>query len=238
MPARTRQPEPRVEVITDDAFAGRVPETLVEQAARAALAAERAPDSGSVTVFITGDDTLRDLNLRFNGLDEVTDVLSFNETSGNETSGGRNGRPHVASDKAPQVAFPDTPGEIVRLGDIVISLPQVERQARAAGQPADRELAMLAIHGVLHLLGYDHADPAEERVMFGKTDRILASVFKDITNPQMAQMTQIRTKAETEGRPVRRKLAAVSERAGNLTKVAPGAPARRASQARAGGRPE
>jgi hypothetical protein len=60
---------------------------------------------------------------------------------------------------------------------VVISLPQVERQAGEAGNPADHELAMLTVHGVLHLLGYDHERPDEEKVMSGKTGRILAEVF-------------------------------------------------------------
>ncbi len=216
MSARTRQPEPRVEVITDDAFAGRVPETLVERAAEAALATGRVSNPGRVTVFITGDETLRDLNLRFNGLDEVTDVLSFNETPG--VLAGRPAPALPEPTEGLQVIFPDTPGESARLGDIVISLPQVERQAGAAGQSADRELAMLTIHGVLHLLGYDHAGPAEERAMFGKTDRILASVFKDGTTPQVLQVARVRNGAGTGDRPLRRKSARVTARAGSRPK--------------------
>ena len=65
----------------------------------------------------------------------------------------------------------------VRLGDIAISVPQTKRQALAKGVTFERELAMLAIHGTLHLLGYDHAEPEDERVMFGKTDDALDEVF-------------------------------------------------------------
>ena len=274
MPARTRQPEPRIEVITDDAFWGRAPETLVERAVEAALAAERVSGHPRVTVFLTGDKTLRDLNHRFNGVDEVTDVLSFNETpgvlaggnetpgvlaggnetpgvlaggnetpgvlaGGNETPGVLAGRPnlaHTEQGEEPQITFPDLPGEDARLGDIVISLPQVERQAGAAGQSVEHELAMLAVHGLLHLLGYDHADPAEERVMFGKTDQILASVFNNGASPQVAQ---VGVGAKTRARPVRRKSAVPSESASDLTKSTPAVPARgRALKARAGSQPE
>ena len=244
MPARTRQPEPRIEVITDDAFWGRAPETLVERAVEAALAAERVSGHPRVTVFLTGDKTLRDLNHRFNGVDEVTDVLSVNETpgvlaGGNETPGVLAGRPnlaHTEQGEEPQITFPDLPGEDARLGDIVISLPQVERQAGAAGQSVEHELAMLAVHGLLHLLGYDHADPAEERVMFGKTDQILASVFNNGASPQVAQ---VGVGAKTRARPVRRKSAVPSESASDLTKSTPAVPARgRALKARAGSQPE
>ncbi len=67
--------------------------------------------------------------------------------------------------------------ELDRLGDIAISLPQVERQAAENGKPPERELAMLTVHGVLHLLGYDHAEPDDEKIMFGKTDVILQGLF-------------------------------------------------------------
>lgn len=168
MPPRTPRSAPRVEVIVDDALDAAVPVTLVALVARlaeAALAAEHSAGPDRVTVFITLDETLRDLNHRFNGLDEVTDVLSFNDAAG-----WKDGQP---PDGPP--SFPD--GGQPRLGDVVISLPQAVRQAGAAGDPAERELAVLTVHGVLHLLGYDHALPAEERVMFGKTERVIASAF-------------------------------------------------------------
>ena len=164
MSPRRQVTEQRVEVIVEDAFAGRVSEELVRRAAEAALQAEHTAGPDGVTVLITGDEKLRELNRQFLGQDEVTDVLSFNETPG-----WRNGVPPAGAG-----AFPA--GE-ARLGDIVISLPQAQRQAEAAGHPAERELAMLAVHGVLHLLGYDHAEHGEERVMSGKTERVLERVF-------------------------------------------------------------
>ena len=113
-----------------------------------------------VIVLLTGDARLKRLNRDFAGEDHVTDVLSF----GDETPGD----------------FPDHEGEEIpwiRLGDIAISVPQANRQAVDKGVRFERELAMLAIHGTLHLLGYDHAEPEEERVMFGKTDDALNGVF-------------------------------------------------------------
>lgn len=165
MPPRTPRSEPRVEVIVDEALDAAVPVALIARAAEAVLAAKRLAGPDHVTVFITVDETLRDLNRRFNNLDEVTDVLSFNEAAG-----WKDGRP------------PDGPASFpaeghAQLGDVVISLPQAERQAGATGNTADRELAMLTVHGVLHLLGYDHARPDEQRVMFGKTERVLSAVL-------------------------------------------------------------
>ena len=113
-----------------------------------------------VTVLLTGDTRLRQLNRDFAGEDHATDVLSF----GAET----------------ELNFPDQVDDdihSVRLGDIAISVPQTKRQAVDKGVTFERELAMLAIHGTMHLLGYDHAEPDDERVMFGKTDDALDEVF-------------------------------------------------------------
>lgn len=112
----------------------------VASAGRAALAAARAPQT-EVTLVLTGDPELRRLNRRFAAMDWATDVLSFE--SGEAGSDGRGGY----------------------LGDVVISVPRARRQARSSGHNLDTELALLAVHGILHLLGYDHARPAGRRRM-------------------------------------------------------------------------
>lgn len=141
---------------------------LVHRAAESALDAEHTRGPNAVTVLLADDRRLRKLNLQFNGEDSVTDVLSFNDAEG-----WLNGLPPEGLDE--QHTF--TPGERPRLGEIVISLEQTARQATERSIPFERELAMLTIHGVLHLLGYDHADPDEEHVMFSKTDAVLARLF-------------------------------------------------------------
>jgi probable rRNA maturation factor len=164
-------PSSRVEVLSDPVpgFSDLASlERLVSRAVEAALAAEHTAGPDQVAVLLSDDERLRALNLEFNGADEVTDVLSFNEEEG-----WRDGVPPAES---PDDGF-RMPGEEPRLGDIVISLPQTKRQSEQHGVPFERELAMLAIHGVLHLLGYDHAEPEEERVMFGKTEEVLQEVF-------------------------------------------------------------
>ena len=113
----------------------------------------------SVTVLLTGDARLHELNQEFAGEDYVTDVLSFESES-------NSGFPAFEDDESNEY-----------LGDIAISIPQTIRQALEKGVSFERELAMLAIHGTLHLLGYDHASPDEETVMFGKTDDALDVIF-------------------------------------------------------------
>jgi probable rRNA maturation factor len=157
----------RVEVVFDLDEVSEADISLVMQAAVAGLDSEQFEGPDHITVMITGDERIRELNRDFKGEDEVTDVLSFNA---GEIDGGENAS---SDDEWPE--FEEV--ESGRLGDIAISLPQVVRQASENGKSPERELAMLTVHGVLHLLGYDHADRDEEKVMFGKTDVVLAEVF-------------------------------------------------------------
>jgi probable rRNA maturation factor len=96
---------------------------------------------GLVGVALVGDATMRRLNRRYRGVAHATDVLAFPGGSG-EGPSGRRARPGPAADW---------------LGDIVIARPAAARQARRYGHAAGVELRILALHGLLHLLGYDHA---------------------------------------------------------------------------------
>ena len=141
--------------------------SMIKKAAESALQAEHKAGPIDVTVMITNDEQIRKLNREFKGEDEITDVLAFN--------------PYTKDESTYEDVWPDSAiGSQVnqeQLGDIAISLPQVARQAKENGNTTDNELAMLTIHGVLHLLGYDHRSPEEETVMFGKTEVILSKVF-------------------------------------------------------------
>jgi probable rRNA maturation factor len=164
----------RVEVVFDLDELSESKISLVLKAAVAALDAQHWEGPRMLTVMITGDEEIRDLNYIFKDEDEVTDVLSFQEWSG---------VPGIRTDNEEWPDFPEIgDSDFVnteRLGDIVISLPQIERQAAGNGKSTERELAMITIHGVFHLLGYDHAEPEEEKIMFGKTEVVLAGIFGD-----------------------------------------------------------
>jgi probable rRNA maturation factor len=114
------------------------------------------PPKSVAVLTLTGDEHLREYNRRYRGLDEPTDVLAFS-----------------AQEKPSDQRFQAPPGTEHWLGDIVISLPRARRQAKEAGHPINDEVRLLAVHGLLHLLGYDHAEPDEERKMTAVTDRIL-----------------------------------------------------------------
>jgi len=121
---------------------------LLRARARRILAAlGRAGSELSIT--LTDDAGIAALNEGFRGQRGPTDVLSFSLLEGDHAE--RRGR---------------------LLGDVVIGVPQAARQARAAHRGLDRELAVLTIHGVLHLLGHDHEDPQEAKLMRAEERRL------------------------------------------------------------------
>ena len=156
----------RVYVQVEEVYAAFVDTTMIKRVAIAAMERELIEGPRTLTLTVTGDDALRELNRDFRGADRVTDVLSFG------ADGARNG---IVPE--PDEDFLLAPDEKPTLGDIAISYPQAKRQAEAAGRPVLHEIALLTAHGALHLMGFDHSDPEEEEVMFAKTDRILAKVL-------------------------------------------------------------
>ncbi len=130
-----------VDIQVDDRFAELADATLIEQAVAAVLAGEGISGPIEVSVLVTGDAELHALNRDYRGVDAPTDVLSFAD-----------------EDEAPGAGpvFVRPPGKPRYLGDIAISYDRVVAQAADYGHSPARELAYLAAHGVLHLLGYDH----------------------------------------------------------------------------------
>jgi probable rRNA maturation factor len=114
----------------------------------AVLQASQAVPS-DVTIALVDDDKMRELNRRHANIDETTDVLSFESGA----------------------IDPET-GRLI-LGDIVICLPVAREQADEAGHSLEDELALLTVHGVLHLLGYDHADAEGRRQMWDRQAAVL-----------------------------------------------------------------
>lgn len=130
-------------------------------AARAAAACEavlRAEGHGAweMALTVTTSQRVRALNRAYRGIDRATDVLSFSQREGEEAAA--------------------VPGAPLVLGDVIVSLEVAARQARSFGHSLARELAFLAVHGTLHLLGYDHETPPEEAVMMAKAETVLAGL--------------------------------------------------------------
>lgn len=121
----------------------------IQQWATRTLVQQAVVPPATLTILLTGDDQLQQLNRDFRGYNQTTDVLSFADGS----------------------ELPDV-GRY--LGDIAISVPQAQRQADAGGHTLEAELRLLTVHGVLHLLGHDHADTAEKERMWQAQAAILA----------------------------------------------------------------
>lgn len=109
-----------------------------------------------LSIVIAGEETMRALNARYLGEDAPTDVLAFPLGEGEP--------------------FPRPRGQPRPLGEVIISLPMAQRQAQEQGHSLEAELARLLVHGLLHLLGYDHAQPEEERIMTGREQELLAGL--------------------------------------------------------------
>lgn len=124
-------------------------------------------DFGNVYLSINfvSDEEIQKLNKEFRNIDKVTDVLSFPNL---------NKRPNEKLKKFQKLADFDT--NMLFLGDIVISKNVAKRQAQEYGHSLKREVCFLALHGFLHLLGFDHIKPEDEKVMNKLQDKILSEV--------------------------------------------------------------
>ncbi len=135
-------------------------EGLVATVMQAAKWSPRDLDQQRIlTVRVTDDQEVRMLNRAFRGMDETTDVLSFGET---------------ANGSEEDLVVPDgVPGV---LGDLILSLPYIERAAARSGSRVADEFMLCFVHGLLHLLGFDHGTRQGEKCMFQLQDRIVREV--------------------------------------------------------------
>ncbi|GGK18622.1 endoribonuclease YbeY [Caldalkalibacillus thermarum] len=130
----------------------RLLEELIATAARILNLGE-----GEVSVTLVNDEEIRELNRQYRNKDRPTDVLSFPMYEAEEW-------PHVLKT-----------GEYLMLGDIIISVPRARAQAEELGHSFERELGFLLVHGLLHLVGYDHQDEESAQRMFQKQEDILSA---------------------------------------------------------------
>jgi len=123
----------------------------------AALAGEGVIGPVILTLTLVDDDEIREINRRHRRIDRPTDVLSFPLIDGTD-------------------GFALPPGAPRELGDVVVSYPRAIAQAEEYGHTVERELAYLVVHGVLHILGHDHEDPAEQAIMRAREEAALGVV--------------------------------------------------------------
>ena len=123
-----------------------------------------------VSLVIADDETVRELNAEYRGLDKTTDVLSF----AFDNEGEYYGEGDAPSDWSAGQEFALPPGESAGLGEVIVSYPQAVRQAEDSGQSVNQELAYLITHGILHLMGHDHMDDDDEREMNARERLVMA----------------------------------------------------------------
>jgi probable rRNA maturation factor len=125
---------------------------VLEETAKQTLALTNTPEESVLSVYLTTDAELQQLNREHLGIDAPTDVLSF------------------------PIPFDDPESGQAYLGDILISVPTAARQAEAGGHPLEDEIQLLLVHGILHLLGHDHTTSAEKSAMWQIQESILTSL--------------------------------------------------------------
>lgn len=128
------------------------PASLFERAAQATLSHQKESPDVDLSIVLADDARLHELNRDYLGVDAPTDVLSFPASETDPETGSR------------------------YIGDIIISVPYAAKGAAKAGHPLEAELQLLVVHGVLHLLGHDHAKPREKAKMWKAQAEILASL--------------------------------------------------------------
>lgn len=151
-----------INVQADDSVAGLLPPdtpALLAQVAAAVLAHELVAEA-ALTILLTDDDVVQQYNRDYRGVDAPTDVLSFAAHDG----------------ESELLDLPDGLRAALEreLGDLLIAVPYAQHQAMRFGNSLRAELMLLTAHGVLHLLGYDHATPDEERALWQLQEAILA----------------------------------------------------------------
>jgi probable rRNA maturation factor len=134
----------------------------LRKAASSALEYMGYPNA-ELSILVTGDRKMRALNRKYRGVDKTTDVLSFSALEGeaalNASSGGEGGPP-------------------VALGDIVISAPRALSQAEEIGQSLEDELSFLLVHGILHLVGYDHERSSSDKRRMEKKQKEIVGFLR------------------------------------------------------------
>jgi len=148
-------------------LAGQVDEAAIRHLVEIALVAQGITGPAEMGLTITDDATIQEMNRQYRGVDAPTDVLSFPLLEPWEV------RPQKAQ-PPPGPKFVAPPDGVLHLGDVVVSLPRAREQAAEFGHSLERELSYLIVHGILHLLGYDHQEPHEQQEMREREETILA----------------------------------------------------------------
>lgn len=169
-----------VDIIDDQAYLGSGQEKLLHEVIEAAAKYLNLPEGIELDLSIVSNEEIQVLNRDYRGLDKPTDVLSFALTE--VTSEFDVDFAHLdlteeaeETEDLEETEFEDEEAIPQHLGDIIISYPRAQEQAQDYGHSLDRELAFLAVHGFLHLNGYDHQTEEEAHEMFRIQEEVLTT---------------------------------------------------------------
>jgi len=146
-----------IAISVEEEFKELIDKEWARRIAQQVLKAENVTPPYEVSIVFTDSETIKRLNRDYRGVDEPTDVIAF----------------YMLSQKENTPTFVLPPDGVTRLGEVIISYPQAAEQAREQGHSVNEELALLIVHGILHLLGYDHQQPEEEKRMRGREQELL-----------------------------------------------------------------
>ncbi len=147
-----------INISIDDEFKGKITRRRLKTVAEQALTAEKTGSSVELGILVTNQENVRSLNWTYRSKNEPTDVLSFYM---------------IPEHGQKKETFINPPDNIEHLGEVVISYPQAVIQAKENKHKVKKEITILLIHGILHLLGYDHEKPADEKKMKPRETKIL-----------------------------------------------------------------
>lgn len=170
-----------IEMIDDQPYLNEKQQTLIVEVVKKAAELLNLPDAIELDISIVSDETIHELNRQYRQIDRPTDVLSFAMTEVTSEFDVDFESLQLEDDDLEHDSSEDEDEEESlewlpqHLGDIIISYPRAVEQAEAYGHSLERELAFLAVHGFLHLNGYDHQTEEESVKMFGLQEEVLAA---------------------------------------------------------------
>jgi probable rRNA maturation factor len=147
----------QIDIHTEGELRAFVEERWVRKIVRQVLKAEQVASPYEVSLVFTNADRVKQLNRDYRGVNEPTDVLAF----------------QMLPERQSDSSFALPPDGVTRLGEVIVSYPQALAQAKERRHSLERELALLVIHGILHLLGYDHEESREAKKMREREKELL-----------------------------------------------------------------
>ena len=144
----------------NEKFRNQISRSLIVQTAGIALVHQSIPQQDTLSIVITDDNQIHELNYQYRRVDSPTDVLSF--------PGG----------------YLDPENDSTYLGDVIISFPRAQAQAEERGHTTQEEIQLLIIHGILHLFGFDHENHDDKTIMWAAQDEILEKLNLSIDIPK------------------------------------------------------